>query len=230
MVFTTASPASLFAFAALLILILAALFFGTHFAAPKQTSKTIVLVTIWLGISTFVVESGILRSHPMPLVPLFFLLMNAAAVVFSFSPLGRNLAIGLPLQALVGFQGFRLFLELILHSWAEQGTIPTTMTWNGQNFDIVSGIAALVLATFAARWKVAAWVANLLGIVLLLNVIRVVVLSSPLPFAWKVDPPLQLIFYFPYFLIVPVCIGGALAGHILLTRALLLKQNTSASG
>ena len=153
MVFTPASPASLFVFEAVLISILVALFLGTHIAARKNTLKTVVFVLVWLGLGTFIVESGILSSSPMPLVPLFLLLMNAAALAFSLSPLGLSLATGLPLQALVGFQGFRLVLELVLHSWAEQGTIPTTMTWSGQNFDIVSGIVALILAPFAVRWR-----------------------------------------------------------------------------
>jgi hypothetical protein len=48
------------------------------------------------------------------------------------------------------------------------------------------------------------------------------VMSSPLPFAWKdVDPPLQLALHLPYALIVTVCVAGALAGHVVLTRALL---------
>jgi hypothetical protein len=56
-----------------------------------------------------------------------------------------------------------------------------------------------------------------------LNVMRVVVLSSPLPFGWNVSPPLLLAFHLPYALIAPVCVGGALFGHIVLTRA-LIKQ------
>jgi putative effector of murein hydrolase len=56
------------------------------------------------------------------------------------------------------------------------------------------------------------------------NVMRVAVMSSPLPFAWQVSPPLRLIFQLPFAFIVPVCVGGALAGHIILTRALLLNR------
>ncbi len=43
--------------------------------------------------------------------------------------------------------------------------------------------------------------------------------SSPLP----VEPPLVLAFHLPNALIVPVCVGGALFGHVALTRALLRK-------
>jgi hypothetical protein len=43
-----------------------------------------------------------------------------------------------------------------------------------------------------------AWAANLIGFLLLLNVIRVAILSSPLPFAWNVQPPLLLALHLPY--------------------------------
>lgn len=151
----------------------------------------------------------------------FFAAVNLISLAAALSPFGRRFATTLPLAALVGFQSFRLPLELILHEWAQQGTIPVSMTWNGSNFDIVSGMVALAAAPFAGRHRVIAWIANLVGLALLLNVMRVAVLSSPLPFAWGVEPPLQLAAYLPYVLIAPVCVGGALFGHVVLTRALL---------
>ena len=145
------------------------------------------------------------------------------SVITGLSPLGGRIAANIPLAALVGFQAFRLPLELVLHRWAEQGTIPTTMTWSGDNWDIVSGIVALVAAPLAHRHRIFAWGANVIGTVLLLNVIRVALLSAPLPFGWMVTPPLLLALHLPYAWIGPVCVGGALAGHIILTRALLRR-------
>jgi hypothetical protein len=66
-------------------------------------------------------------------------------------------------------------------------------------------------------------VANLVGIVLLVNVARVALLSSPVPFGWGVEPPLVLALHLPYALIGPVCVSGALLGHVVLTRALVLR-------
>jgi len=143
------------------------------------------------------------------------------SVGFGSSTVGGWLAAGVPITWLVAFQGFRLPLELILHAWAHQGTIPSTMTWTGQNWDIVSGGAALLAAPLARRHRVAAWCANVIGMALLLNVVRVAVLSSPISFGWQITPPLLLAFHLPYALILPVCIGGAAMGHVVLTRALL---------
>ena len=142
-------------------------------------------------------------------------------VGLGLSPVGRWIAAS-PIPWLLAFQGFRLPLELVLHSWVGQGVIPATMTWTGSNWDILSGLAALALAPFAGRRPVLAWIGNILGFVLLLNVGRVALLSAPTPFGWAdVTPKLQLPFHLPYALIIPVCVGGALLGHMALTRALL---------
>ena len=94
------------------------------------------------------------------------------------------------------------------------------MTWTGQNYDIASGILALIAAPFASTRPALARVFNWLGAALLLNVLRVVVMSSPLPFAWSVEPPLVVAAFAPYHLIGTVCVAAALAGHVVLFRAL----------
>lgn len=72
------------------------------------------------------------------------------------------------------------------------------MTWTGSNPDIVSALVAWVAAPFAHKSRAVAWVANVIGFVLLLNVMRVAMMSSPLPFSWHVQPPLLLGMHLPY--------------------------------
>lgn len=104
------------------------------------------------------------------------------------------------LTSFVGFQVFRLPLELLLHHWANHGTIP-----------------------WVSRFRWIAWSTQLVGLALLINVVRVVVMSSPFPFSWQLENPLQLVMYFPYALIGPLFVGVALAGHLLTFRKLLHK-------
>lgn len=230
--FTPPGPVSTSIFLLIVAAVVGAFLAGTYFAhrrlklpAWRPTHWAAVGVLAWLGAVSLLVSRGIVAARPMPRLPVFFLVMNLITLLTALSPFGKRLAYGLPLAALVGFQAFRIPLELVLHSWAEQGSIPVTMTWTGRNFDIVSGLIAALLAPLANRSRPAAWVANLVGFALLLNVVRVAVLSSPLPFAWKVEPPLQLAFHLPYALIAPVCVAGALLGHLVLTRALLSKRD-----
>ena len=63
--------------------------------------------------------------------------------VLALGSFGNTLAQGLPLWALVGYQGFRVVVELMLHRAYEQGVIGVQMTWSGRNFDVLSGASAL---------------------------------------------------------------------------------------
>lgn len=220
--FSPAQTASLACFVLVVLWVVAAFTWGV-WKTGGSVGKTVAGVFLWMVGFSLATWSGVFEAHPFPLVPVAFLLMNLGAVVFAFSRVGRRVAMGLPLWALVGFQSFRLPLELVLHAWSETGTIPVTMTWTGSNWDIVSGVVALVVAPFA-RHRALAWCANAIGLVLLVNVARVAVMSSPLPFAWPVEPKLMLLARFPYNLIGPVCVAGALCGHVLLTRRLITRE------
>jgi hypothetical protein len=229
--FVPASSGSLAAFVAILVAVVMAVLAGIFIAyrrtepgrALAKSLTLSLLVGLWLGMVAGVVQSGTLQNLPFNGLPFFFAGVLAVSILAGLSPAARRMAHALPLAALVGFQAFRLPLELVLHDWSGSGTIPETMTWTGKNWDIVSGIVALLAAPLANRRRGVAWGANIVGIVLLANVIRVAVLSSPLPIGWNVSPPLLLALHLPYALIGPVCVGGALAGHLVLTRALLAR-------
>lgn len=220
--FIPASPGSVFAFVAIVAAVIAALLWAVHraYRSAKAVAIAALALAVWLGVLAGLVASGRMTSLPMSGLPFFFGSILIICVGLGLSPVGARLATGVPLAALVGFQAFRLPLELVLHEWAAQGTIPGTMTWTGQNWDIFSGIAALVCAPLAGRYRAAARLANIVGFALLMNVTRVAIMSSPFPFAWDQQPPLLLALHLPYALIGPVCVGGALFGHVVLTRRL----------
>ena len=229
--FHPASLPSLLAFLVICAAVVAAFLGGVWSSARREavnpfrrTLPVAIGTILWLSAILFVVQSGWLYGDQRRLL-LFGLSINAVSLGVGLSPIGRWLSL-LPLPALVAFQGFRLPLELVLHSWVAQGVIPLTMTWSGRNWDIITGVLALIAAPFCRRNVIPGWVANVIGLVLLANVMRVVVLSSPVTFGWPVEPKLQLIYHVPYALIVPVCVGGALLGHVVLTRALLRLRGT----
>jgi hypothetical protein len=226
--FHPASPLSVFAFLVVCGGVVAAFLRGIWNSARSDGRNAVARtwwvaggVVLWLGLAGGLVASGWVGAAPFHVMILGSGVMLGSALL-AFSPVGTWLVNTSPIPWLLAFQGFRLPLELILHAWVKQGVIPETMTWTGSNWDVLSGIAALVLAPFSRRSLGAAWTGNIIGSVLLLNVGRVAVLSAPVPFGWpEVTPKLLLPFHLPYALIVPVCVGGALIGHIVLTRALL---------
>lgn len=223
--FVPASLSSILAFLAIVAGVLFAMVGAIHhtYRSFKITAAFALGIGVWLGAQSALVVSGRLSDLPFNGLPVLVGPVLLIWTALALSPVGRRLAATIPLAVLVGFQSFRLPLELVLHSWFVQGTIPETMTWSGQNWDIISGVAALVCAPVANRFRVSARFANIIGLALLLNVMRVAIWSSPVPFGWNAQPPLLVAFHMPYTLIVPVCVGGALFGHIVLTRALWSK-------
>jgi len=101
--------------------------------------------------------------------------------------------------------------------------MPVQMTYTGRNFDIVTGASAIVVAGLllggaAGRRLALAW--NILGLALLLNVIIVAVVSTPI-FRMFGDDQLNVFVTYPPFVWLPaVMVLAALAGHLLIFRAL----------
>jgi len=98
------------------------------------------------------------------------------------------------------------------------------MTYEGQNFDVLTGLLALLLGPLIYAGKLARRAVlafNLVGLGLLVNVGSIAVRSSPVPLrTFLNEPPVLLALNAPYTWIVPVCVGGALFGHLLGFRRL----------
>ncbi|MEX1362422.1 MAG: hypothetical protein AB1Z98_04805 [Nannocystaceae bacterium] len=180
-------------------------------------------LVVWLAVTGAVSASGVLAADTMPPRAMVFMLgCNLLAVVLAMSRPGERLARVVPIAALVGFHAFRLPLELVLHQWYGQGVLPIEMTYEGLNFDIVTGILAVLAGLWLWRRgpsRAVVWAFNLVGFGLLLNVMTIAVLSSPVPFrVFDSGTPVLLVFYFPYGWIVPMCVAPALAGHLVVFR------------
>lgn len=197
----------------------------------RALQRSILLASGWLIVTSLPTLTGVLRAGgPVP-AQVFMVLFLVVAVWFGGGPVGGRIAVAVPLWVIVGFQGFRLPLELVLHEWVAMGVAPPQMTWGFQpasasqatwvarNWDIVAGIVAILSAPIVRRWKRFAWAPTLIGSVLLLNVIWIVGQSLPGPL-YAFTEPITLPFRFPHVWIASVCVTGAVAGHIIAFRAL----------
>jgi hypothetical protein len=128
-------------------------------------------------------------------------------------------------------QAFRFPLELAMHDMYARGIMPVQMSYSGLNFDIVTGITALPVALLTAtrrtgRLVVAAW--NVLGLVLLVNVVTVAILATP-RFRYFGEDHLNVWVTYPPFVWLPaVMVLAALAGHLLIFRALAATSTSHA--
>lgn len=193
-------------------------------AGPAAARRLAGATALWLVLTGVVTGSGVLAGSPVRAVG-FMVVCNLAGLGLALSPLGGAIARWAPLWALIGVQAFRLPLELVLHDWAQAGSIPAQMTWDGDNLDVITGIVALLAGLGLWRgWlgRGGAWGVTALGVGLLINVGLVAIRSVPGPLmAYPAAPPLLLPFHAPHGWIVPFCVAGALAGHVLAVRKLL---------
>jgi hypothetical protein len=195
---------------------------------PRTTAATVAMaigVATWMGLTYVAALVGVLRfDSRWPAMMLLVPLMLALSVGLAMSSVGRRLATGLPLWVLVGFQSFRLPLELMMHRAYEAGLMPVQMSYSGLNFDIVTGASAPIVATLVAVGSAGArlvrgW--NILGSLLLCNIIVVSLLSTPTPLrVFRTPPANTWVSTAPYVWLPAVMVALAILGHIVVHRAL----------
>jgi len=201
------------------------LLYAVHKAgSARATGFTAAGFVVVMVVTTLLAQSGVMARQTMPTpTMMYFAICNLTAAALALSRPGRVLAAAVVPAFWLLFQGFRLPLEVILHLWQEAGTVPLQMSWSGQNLDVISGIAGLLLGLIllkrpTARW--AGWLGHAVGLGLLANVARIALLSVPSPFRTFEDP-LLLPFHAPYLWILPFAVSAALFTHIVGLRALM---------
>jgi hypothetical protein len=195
-----------------------------------QRLRGVLLVAAYLGITGAVAQTGVLWdfSRMPPPMPLLLVACFAATVALAFSTLGTQLVERTPIAWLVGFQAFRLPLEVWLHAMHERGLMGVQLTWSGLNFDVITGVSALAVGIYGMRaplprWLVAAW--NWLGFALLLNIGWIAVASFPTPL--RIFPgDNAIVATFPYVWLPAFLVQAALFGHVLVFRWLAHERRT----
>lgn len=180
--------------------------------------------SLWLGLA----NAGVLARfdvRPPPAVAMM-VAVSLVGVGIACSRVGQWLATGLSTTAVIAFQSFRLPLELAMHQAASQGVMPAQMSYTGYNFDVLTGLAALlVLVVYRHREppRVVSVAFALLGSALLAVVVAIALASTPMFRAFG-DEPQRVntwIFSAPFVLLPSVLVLLALVFQIVLIRRLL---------
>jgi hypothetical protein len=195
----------------------------------RQTNRLQIRIALgavaWMAITLWVSAAGVLRHFDRQPPAMLFLVAAVFALAgwLAFSWIGDLVVRHTSWVALVGLQGFRLPLELLMHRAYVEGIMPVQMSYSGRSFDIVTGATAIVLALALARmpvprWVIAVW--NVLGTVLLVNILVIAIASMPM-FHWFGMDRLNVWVADPPFVWLPaVLVLTAVAGHLLMFRKL----------
>ena len=223
-----ASPLLVWSFVALVAMV-AAMFvlavYRSSVGAGRSTVVAVAATVVWLGATLALATSGRLSFTTRP--PTMAIVILASLVLafgVSLSRVGLRIATGVPLAALVGAQAFRFPLELILHRAYAEGLMPVQMSYSGFNFDILTGLSAIVVATLLLRNPkslVAVRIWNTAGIVLLTNIVTIAILSAPTPLrVFHNEPANDWITHAPWVWLPTVFVVAAIMGHVLVLRRL----------
>jgi len=124
------------------------------------------------------------------------------------------------LWILVVGQAFRLPLECLMHRAADEGVMPAQMSYSGWNFDIVTGITAIPVAFLLARGfrhaRAIAVTWNVMGSLLLINILTIAMLSTPLVAAFGAERTNTWVAYPPYVWLPTMMVVCAITGHLVI--------------
>lgn len=134
------------------------------------------------------------------------------------------------LKTLTWIHIVRIPVELILLGLFFDKQIPQLMTFEGRNFDIISGLTAPLIAYFCFTkniWsKNVALVWNFICLALLLNIVMNAILSAPFVFQkFAFDQPNVAIAFFPFIWLPSFIVPIVLFSHLASIYLLALKDN-----
>jgi hypothetical protein len=197
---------------------------GTAGLLAAKSKLLAVGLLVWLAVTGIAGWLGLVRDFQRWPPPMFVLLLASVVitVVAAFSRVGSRLVAEAGVVWLIGIQAFRIAVEVFLDWGHRAHLVPIQMTFEGRNWDIVSGVSAAGVAWLARRrhaprWLILVW--NCVAAALLLNIVVIAMLSMPtLLRRFQNEPANSFIAYFPYIWLPTFLVQLALFGHLLVFR------------
>jgi hypothetical protein len=198
----------------------AAFVYGFHrHGGPGMAQRFAAGATIWLALTGWLAWSGKLAFGSLP-PPVMLLVTVAFALTtwFGLSRYGTLLVERAGLGFLIGFQVFRVLVEVALWLGHREGIVPVQMTWEGRNLDVLTGLTAPLVA-FAKLPRAAILVWNIAGLALLANIVGVAILSMPTPLRLFMNEPAnRFVATWPHVWLPTFLVQAAWLGHLLVFR------------
>ena len=198
------------------------------FLASRRSRMTLIVILGWLGLQTAISITGFYTNTESLPPRLLLLVIPPLLLILLLFITRKGLAYldRLELKWLTLLHMVRVPVEIVLLLLFMYKTVPELMTFEGRNFDIISGLTAPVVYYFyfvrkqIGRKVLLAW--NFICLGLLLNILITAILSAPFPFQQLAfEQPNIAVFYFP-FVFLPGCIVPlVLLSHLAAIRQLV---------
>ncbi|WP_254411992.1 hypothetical protein [Dyadobacter diqingensis] len=217
----------------LTVLVTLFLFYVTIIKSSSEivrNKSTLILagLVLWLVIQAMLTLNNLYNTD-LNAFPPKILLLGVAPAIFTIIVLfstrsGKRFIDSLPLSSITYLNVVRIPVELVLYWLYREHFVPKSMTFEGQNFDIISGItapvAAWLLASDTNKKLILTW--NFICLGLLLNVVFTGIFSVPTPLQkFDFEQPNIAILHFPFCWLPTFIVPAVLFGHLVSIRRLL---------
>ncbi len=201
-----------------------------HAAAAKIT---VFCIGFWLLFTAILARGGYYESTAsFPPRVILFGVLPANLFIFALFVFARPTFIEkLPLRTLTFLHTIRIPVEIVLLWLFQTKYIPQVMTFEGINFDIISGITAPIICLIAFRKAsinrpiLIAW--NIFALVLLAIIVITAVLAFPSQMQQiAFDQPNRAIMFFPLIWLPTVVVPIVLFAHLASLWKLIVRRDT----
>ena len=205
-----------------------------YFFALATTQMRLVLsiLFIWLAAQAVISITGFYyrNTHAQPPAFLLATLPNMLVILVLFlTKRGRNFIDCMYMKVGTIQHIIRKPVEIVLLWLCMHKVVPQIMTFEGRNFDILSGISAPFIYYIAFRketynkWVLLVW--NIICLILLINIVSIAILSAPFAFQrCGLDQPNIAVLYFTYIWLPACVVPVVLLSHLASIRLLLKKS------
>ncbi|MEW7290634.1 hypothetical protein [Aquimarina sp. 2304DJ70-9] len=205
------------------------------YIASDENKKVVLLILLWaIGVGALGLLGFYQKTDTIPPRFIFLLAPGFLVVLLLFlTKKGKQFIDSLDLKWLTLIHVVRIPVEVVLHAVFLSGLIPVYMTFEGYNFDIISGITApivyylvFVKKTWGRRFLLF-W--NFLCLALLINILTIAILSAQTPFQQLAfDQPNIGVTYFPFVWLPAVIVPIVLFSQLAAIRKLVLEKHSVA--
>ena len=207
------------------------------YRASNQNLRLLIIVVIWMVSQSLIAATGfftVVDKFPPRLLMLIALPLLGIAAMF-FTPKGRSLIERFDVKKLTLLHTIRIGIEVVLFWLFVNKTMPEFMTFEGRNFDLLSGLTAPFVYYFGfVKRRITAkamltW--NIVCLLILLFTVSNAILSAPTPFQkFAFDQPTIAVLYFPFVWLPGVVVPLVILSHLITIRFLMkeIKAKTIA--
>jgi len=196
----------------------------------KVKSRMIFFLILWfvfISVLSIAGISGNFNLFPFNVMPVFAIPL-ITILILTFSPSTGDVLQSIPMKDFIQLQVFRLFVEILLWMTFIQNLLPVQMTFEGRNWDVLTGISAPIIAHLfiSNRRVLIAW--NIICLGLLINVVSIAILSMPTPLrVFDNEPANTIVTVFPFIFLPGFLVPLAYGLHFLSLRKLLSREITT---